>query len=100
MDHVFIITSSRIVPGKYKYFWLDTTHSCPEIDEIAPTVLASASDDALYLTHDIINPEIEACLLNAFNRHQITRSIDNLADNLATRVEIAENGRTCLQFNT
>lgn len=79
LDEVFVISSHRLVPGQFNYFWLDTTHSCKEIEMNIPGVLSSAARDALFLVHDMGDQKNLACLLGSLGRPRAHLMVDGLA---------------------
>lgn len=79
LDHVFVITSSKIVPGHYKYMWLDTTHSCKEIEMNGVSFTSSAAPDAIYLVHDMNKDDNVQCMLKTLDRKAVRLVVDGLA---------------------
>lgn len=79
LGQVYIISSRTLVPGEFKYLWLDTTHSCKEIEMNTPAILASSARDAVFLVHDMDNDENLQCLLKALGRTRARLVVDGLA---------------------
>jgi hypothetical protein len=73
------VTSHRLVPGRYKYFFIDTSHSCSEISLNAADIRKQTTSDAVLLFHDINTDEAERCLLTAFNKDRVVLSVGGLA---------------------
>lgn len=74
LDHVYVVTSQRVVPGRYRYFFIDTSHSCSEIALNAANIRERATKDAVLLFHDILTEETEQCLLSVFGREKVLLS--------------------------